>query len=201
MTDEDFETMDRARKIAIRVLEEMPDTNAEMTDEQCLVAGLAVLLHERANPPPMAELPQKCGWCAEANGGDWSKLTVFTLDEVRAHALVCEHNPLVQQLNEVSHRWRVMGIALGEALDQLEVINALDYLEPDHYSAKEWIAQARSLIPMTLAVCDDDGKVIKTFGLRKIEDSEVRTPCVPVLCDGDRHDFSCPNGTETGGEG
>jgi hypothetical protein len=42
----------------------------------------------------------RCGWCFRAAGctdESWRSLPTFTLDAIRAHTEICEHNPLVQR--------------------------------------------------------------------------------------------------------
>lgn len=46
----------------------------------------------------------RCGWCVKSAGSTdaaWREAVVYSLDEVQAHTLVCEHNPLVAELARV----------------------------------------------------------------------------------------------------
>lgn len=45
-------------------------------------------------------MQHRCGWCWKARGATrdtWQDLPTMNLDDIQAHTLVCENNPLVKQ--------------------------------------------------------------------------------------------------------
>ncbi len=88
-------------------------------DEDALymrAVDLAMPVHEANLGRPSADVSdehavavaaQICGWCALAAGdaeADWAGAKRHTLDEIRSHALTCEHNPIVKELAQLRAR-------------------------------------------------------------------------------------------------
>jgi hypothetical protein len=89
---------------------EMSERNLESPDDSTMILAadrVIVWLHDRlqgiagrAGTEEHAPDGYRCGWCFRAAGctdESWRSLPTFTLDAIRAHTEICEHNPLLQR--------------------------------------------------------------------------------------------------------
>lgn len=101
--------LERAVEIVNAKIPELPehDTLESLTDEQVLIVAFsiiardyAIMIRQRREPPQT----NKCGWCVDAagrTGESWRSAQSMTWEEIKEHTLVCDHNPLVQQLEHI----------------------------------------------------------------------------------------------------
>jgi hypothetical protein len=109
--NDDRSVLMRALDIAFPIVEAdiaTPDITAALTADDAdpirvlahAFLGAMDRLADRAKMPTA----HRCGWCHAAAGGDgeaWHALPSMGDAEIKAHALICEHNPLVAAIRAV----------------------------------------------------------------------------------------------------
>lgn len=81
-------------------------TSAETERVICWLGERLMSALDRIVKPPAPTL-FRCGWCHLAGGQTeeaWHTLPSMSDAEVKAHTMVCEHNPMVRELNELRAR-------------------------------------------------------------------------------------------------
>lgn len=92
-TDQVCEHTNAAR----RYLERADKTTA--CETQRVIVWLDDLLGWALDKLERVPTEHRCGWCWKARGATsdtWQDLPKMSLDDIQAHTLVCEHNPLVK---------------------------------------------------------------------------------------------------------
>lgn len=91
------EAHDVAKRVMAPYLNGVGPDAPPPSDAEILATGFAILMRQaQANRAVLS----RCGWCVAAAGDDdaaWKAALQYDLSSIKAHTLVCPHNPLVTE--------------------------------------------------------------------------------------------------------
>lgn len=94
-----------------------------LTDHEAIVTLCGLLSRELYDAtPPYHERVQVCGWCVQAAGDTQEAQEAavkFSLAEIREHAQICDHNPVVAHAFKLKAKLDRYKLALEAAADEL----------------------------------------------------------------------------------